>query len=235
MKIHITNSGGFLGQYLQAESNSRGFALTSEPSNADVLILCGWRYSDSKKSLFESKEVLNKFGGKVVIGIGSQSELWNVKNDWQNYSEGKRQLSEIVLNSNIPVKSWIRLSSIAGRGMRTGRLVLDALESRRMNKPLVLKGNGNQLISVCDVKLVAKNILNIPESGTHIRNGWGERFPVSTYLNSWNVKFNKGEDVLPDTPPAFDSRDWNGWVDVGFSPSSFEELLSNYTETQEIV
>lgn len=238
MRIHITNPNGFIGQYIQAEAALRGYTLSSSSEKSDILILCGWHYSNAEQSLLESQNILNKFDGKVIIGIGSQAELWDDNKmpvSWKSYASSKRKLSEIVLNSNIPIKSWIRLSAVAGRNMSRGRLVLDALNSRRSNLPLQLKGTGNELISICDVKLIAKNIMDIPKSGTHIINGWGERYSVSNYLTSWNVKFHKGEDILLDTPSAFDSKNWNGWLDVQFSPASFEELLSNYTETQEIV
>jgi len=226
--IHITNPCGFLGRYLSAEAFIRGYRLTDDPTCADVLILAGWRYSDPERSVGEVKSSVDLFRGHTVVGIGSQSELWTNPGPWSDYATAKATAREIVLASRIPIKNWVRLSSIAGRGMARGKLVLDALTALRRGKKLTLQSTGRELVSVCDVRLIAQNVMDLPENGTHIRNGWGERVPVTTCLESWGVPYERGVVEHNSTPPAFDDRDWNGWLDVGFTPEEFKKLLHNY-------
>ena len=235
LKIHIQHPTGFLGRYLCAEACIRGGEVGHTPSAADVLFLNGWRYSDPARSLDESLAALGSFQGSAVIGVGSQSELWTEPGEWAAYATAKRRLAEAVLGSAVPRRHWVRLSALAGRGMTRGRLVTQAVNARRIGSALRLEGSGEELVSICDVRLVAKNLLDIPGKGVHVRNGWGERKSVKKYLQSWGVDFVPGMTPMRDTPPAFDDRDWNGWLDVEFTPRGFDELVHNYSADYEIV
>jgi len=232
MKIHITNPCGFLGRYLSAEAIIRGHRLVEDPACADAAVLVGWRYSDPERSIREVRAAVDLFRGQTVVGIGSQSELWTNPGPWSDYAAAKVKARDVVLNSQAPVKNWVRLSSIAGRGMARGRLVLDALTAIRRGKTMTLQSTGQELVSVCDVRLIAQNVLDLPESGTHIRNGWGERAPVTAYLESWGVPYERGAEMHNSTPPAFDERDWNGWIDVGFTPEEFSKLRHNHDQME---